>query len=416
MYLDEILVAQKKGESRGIVSICSAHPWVLKAAMHEHTGQLLIEATCNQVNQYGGYTGMTPRDFHAFVTDMAKQMDFPKEQLIFGGDHLGPVVWKNEPAAVALEKSTTLVREYVHAGFTKLHLDTSMKLGDDFEGALETELIARRAAMLARCAEEAAEDSGRIRYVIGTEVPPPGGAQENKQGAQITTIESARDTIDATHQAFLDENLGSAWERVCALVVQPGVEFGDDFVLPYDPSAAVALSQFIESQPMIYEAHSTDYQSQEALRELVHDHFAILKVGPALTNAFREAIFWLAEVEEELVPVRQRSNIAAVLEKVMLENPEYWRGYYHGKPKQIAGKRMTSRSDRIRYYWSEPRVQMALNHLLSNLTNMDISSALMQIDKAQVIIGEQQLHALLTPKKLIFDNIQDILHSYNQAV
>jgi D-tagatose-1,6-bisphosphate aldolase subunit GatZ/KbaZ len=134
---------------------------------------------------------MTPRDYQIFVTEIAKQMDFTKEQLIFGGDHLGPGVWKNEPAAAAPEKSGKLIQDYVNAGFTKLHLDTSMKLGGDFEGALETELIARRVEMLAKYAEEAAEDSGRIRYVIGTEVPPPGGAQDNKQGAQITTIESA---------------------------------------------------------------------------------------------------------------------------------------------------------------------------------------------------------------------------------
>jgi tagatose-1,6-bisphosphate aldolase non-catalytic subunit AgaZ/GatZ len=57
----------------------------------------------------------------------------------------------------------------------------------------------------------------------------------------------------------------------------------------------------------------------------------------------------------------------AVLEKVMLEHPEQWRDYYQGTPEQIAGKRMTSRSDRIRHNWSEPRVQQALNQLLDNL-------------------------------------------------
>lgn len=38
---------------------------------------------------------------------------------------------------------------------------------------------------------------------------------------------------------------------------------------------------------LVFEAHSTDYQTKEAYKQLVHDHFAILKVGPALTFAMR---------------------------------------------------------------------------------------------------------------------------------
>ena len=87
--------------------------------------------------------------------------------------------------------------------------------------------------------------------------------------------------------------------------MQPGVEFGDDFVLPYQPDAARELSKFIETQPIIYEAHSTDYQTRQALKNLVRDHFAILKVGPALTFAFREAVFALAMMENELVPTER---------------------------------------------------------------------------------------------------------------
>ncbi len=97
---------------------------------------------------------MTPSEFVAYVSGIAQETGFSTDQLILGGDHLGPNVWKNEPAAVALEKSKTLVREYVQAGFTKIHLDASMPLGDDPEGALDVELIARRTAQLVKYAEE----------------------------------------------------------------------------------------------------------------------------------------------------------------------------------------------------------------------------------------------------------------------
>ncbi len=396
MYLDEIVSAQKRGEARGIVSICSAHPWVIRAAMQGREGPLLVEATCHQVNQFGGYTGMTPADFVQFIHEIAKESDFPIPQLILGGDHLGPDAWKKEPAAVALEKSMVMVREYLRAGFTKIHLDTSMRLGDDPEGGPGVEEIARRTARLARCAEESAPDARLIRYVIGTEVPTAGGAQSGKEDSQITTVEGVQEMLDVTHRAFLEADLGSAWERVRAVVVNPGVEFGDGFVHPYMPERAAALSKFIESQPLVYEAHSTDYQAPDALREMVRDHFAILKVGPALTNAFREVVIRLAEIEKKLIPVAEQSNLVELLETVMLEHPEHWRGYYHGSPAELAQKRMTSLSDRIRYYWPDPRIQAALVHLLANLSNAHISP--------------------VAPGQEILAGIQSVLDGYDRAV
>src|SRR3990172_8675323 len=104
MYLDKIVQAQKHGEAKGITSICSAHPWVLKAAMQQNTDILLIEATCNQVNQFGGYTGMTPADFVHYVRGIAMENQFPFGNIILGGDHLGPNVWQNEPADSAIQK------------------------------------------------------------------------------------------------------------------------------------------------------------------------------------------------------------------------------------------------------------------------------------------------------------------------
>jgi len=159
MYLDDLVAAQKRGEPRGIVSICSAHPWVLKAAMQEDMGPLLIEATCNQVNQFGGYTGMTPADFVRYVREIARESHYPFENIILGGDHLGPSVWKNEPAEAALSKAEALIRDYVEAGFVKIHLDCSMRLADDPEGAIDVDVSASRTARLARVAESVSNEN-----------------------------------------------------------------------------------------------------------------------------------------------------------------------------------------------------------------------------------------------------------------
>jgi len=371
---DGLIAAQKRGELQGMVSICSAHPYVIQQTLRVYKTlrvSPLIEATCNQVNQFGGYTGMAPKDFVAYIRGIAVENDFPFENIVLGGDHLGPNVWQNEPADSAMDKSEELIRDYVQAGFVKIHLDCSMRLADDPQGALNPEIIARRAAQLAKVSE-AAVGTGLVsaqlpRYVIGTEVPIPGGAQEHEDGVGVTKVEDARETIEVHRKAFYELDLQSAWERVVAVVVQPGVEFGDDFVLPYQPDAAKELSRFIESQSMVYEAHSTDYQTCDALKNLVRDHFAVLKVGPGLTFAFREAVFTLGMIEDEIFAKGKRSNIVQVLDDVMLKHPEHWQKYYRGNGAEQAYKRKYSLSDRARYYWVQPEVQTAFGRLMNNL-------------------------------------------------
>ena len=372
MYLDEIVAAQKRGQAKGITSVCSAHREVIKQTLKvSKTFRVcsLIEATCNQVNQFGGYTGMTPEKFVDYVRDITAENDFPFEKVILGGDHVGPNVWQGEPADTAMDKAKVLVRDYVQAGFTKIHLDCSMRLANDPHGPLDVEVSAKRAVQLAKVAEESAGEGLRftLRYVIGTEVPIPGGVTEHEDSILVTRVVDAQQTLEVTRAAFLREGLAEAWEKVIGLVVQPGVEFGDDFVHPYQPQAARELSKFIENWPIIYEAHSTDYQTRDALKNLVQDQFAILKVGPALTFAFREAIFVLARIENELLPEGQRSNIIQVLEQVMLKQPKYWKKYYRGNEAEQAFKRNYSLSDRIRYYWAQPGVERSLSRLMQNL-------------------------------------------------
>jgi D-tagatose-1,6-bisphosphate aldolase subunit GatZ/KbaZ len=424
--LDEIVHSHKSGKPHGITSICSAHPYVLETSMRRATqtgAPLLIESTCNQVNQFGGYTGMTPADFVVYLRDKAEHCRLKPEQLILGGDHLGPSVWQNEPVEIAMQKSETLVNDYVRAGFTKIHLDASMKLkGDNPDQQLDVEISSLRAAHLAKIAEiaySAMPDSLEPRYVIGTEVPIPGGAKEHEEGVIVTKTRDVRHTIDIMRQAFLSEGLEAAWERVIAVVVQPGVEFGDDFVLDYKPDGAQELSLFIEGEnQLIYEAHSTDYQTRDNLRNLVRDHFGILKVGPALTYAFRKAIFALAMMENEILNgsiIERRSNIITVLDDVMQKKPGYWQKYYSGTSEEQAYARKFSLSDRIRYYWPTEEVQRSLGKLLDNLCHAPLPFSLLdQYVPAQFLrIRNKELEN--TPQAIVADFISDVLHDYEFA-
>lgn len=364
----------------GIPSICTAHPMAIEAAMRCTVSTplpLLIEATCNQVNQDGGYTGMTPADFRRFVEGIAARVGFPLDRLILGGDHLGPNPWKGLPADQAMAKAEVMIRAFAAAGFTKLHLDCSMGCAGE-PVALDDAQTAARAARLAAAAEAARPQGGIAPvYIIGTEVPIPGGAMEEIEGLELTSPDAALTTFEVHRQAFADAGQRDAFARVIGLVVQPGVEFGNHNVIDYDSAAARELSAALAQMPgLVFEAHSTDYQTRAALTALVRDGFAILKVGPGLTFVLREALYGLDAIAEELFPGRRARTLRAALESVMQAAPANWDRYYHGTDAERGLQRHFSYSDRIRYYWPQPEAEQAVAELLALLDGVDLPETL----------------------------------------
>lgn len=367
MTTDSLLTlapSRRSGRCLGITSVCSAHSVVIGAALALGRAQgkpVLIEATCNQVNHEGGYTGMTPAAFRRFVLEIAALEFFDPAMLILGGDHLGPNPWTHLPADEAMDKACTMVAAYASAGFKKIHLDASMSCADD-PTPLPEAAIAARNARLAAVAEQHSTGEAPV-YVIGTEVPVPGGVWDEVEHLAITSAEAARETVAMHQAAFEQEGVAQAFARVIGLVVQPGVEFGNENVVPYDPAAARGLVESLTTLPMLFEAHSTDYQTPEALAALVQDGFAILKVGPGLTFALREALYGLDHVADILFPDRE-GTLRDTMENLMLANPEYWKKYYPGDAAHQRLQRHFSYSDRIRYYWSNPVAVAAVADLL----------------------------------------------------
>jgi len=427
--LVKLVRRHKSGELLGLYSICSANGYVLEAALCQAADDgsfVLVESTSNQVDQFGGYSGMTPRDFASLVRQMACNYAFPLERLLLGGDHLGPNRWRNEPAAAAMNKAGDLVRECVKAGYTKIHLDASMRCADDVPaqegGSFSTTTVAERTAELCAAAEEAFRAGGGPMppvYVIGTDVPAPGGARGELKEVEVTRPEDVAETVAQTRQAFERRGLERAWERVVAVVVQPGVEFGDSTVVAYDRRKAWPLVDYISAVPtLVYEAHSTDYQTRAALRAMVEDHFAILKVGPALTFAFREAVFALEEMEIEWLGEREGvtlSRLSDTLERVMLADNTYWRNHYEGDEAALRYARKYSYSDRSRYYWQHPELLSALRRLIMNLEKNTVPLTLVsQYLPAQYRAIREGVIAN-RPADLIRHKIREIIADYAYA-
>jgi D-tagatose-1,6-bisphosphate aldolase subunit GatZ/KbaZ len=425
-YMREIVKLQKQGESVGIYSAGTGNALVLEACMRHAVKTntvLLIEATANQVDQYGGYTGMKPADFMDMIKKLSEKTGLPMERVILGGDHLGPLTFAGYDEEKAMSESRELIRQYVLAGFTKIHIDTSMKVAsDDPDTRLSDEVISKRGAELAAVAEEAYKelkakdpDAKHPVYIVGSEVPIPGGSQDAVDtGVQVTKVSDFKATVKAFEKAFADRGVSEAWEYVMGVVVQPGVEEKDAGCTEYDRSKATELMASIKEYPaLVFEGHSTDYQTKIKLRELVEDGVGILKVGPGLTFALREGLFALAYAEKELYasePEKQ-SGFMEKLDAAMKAEPKYYRNHYHGTDAEIDLKRKFSFSDRCRYYLPDEKVQDAIDTLFANFKDgvpLNLLSQFMPIQYTKVREGVLANE----PKALVFDRVANTVDEY----
>ena len=374
-HLRDVVRRNRRSGEIGTYAVCSAHPAVLDAAIYQSLADgttLHVESTVSQVNQFGGYTGTNPAQFAHQIREIAAKAGMPPSRVLLGADHLGPYCWRSEPSSAAMAKACELAAQSVRAGYQKIHLDASMPCSDD-PSALAERVVAERAAMLCQVAEETfvslPPGSPRPLYVIGTEVPAPGGEVAEGERPRPTRLADLQSSLDAFRGAFVARGLEAAWENVVGIVVQPGVEFGETSVFEYDRERARQLVDGLPASPeLVYEAHSTDYQPSSSLAQMVKDHFAILKVGPWLTFAFREAVFALGAIESEMPEYRNSgSRVREALDAQMLRNPAHWDRYYRGSDDQRKFARAFSLSDRCRYYWPVPQVEHEVSRLLHNL-------------------------------------------------
>jgi D-tagatose-1,6-bisphosphate aldolase subunit GatZ/KbaZ len=423
--LQELIRRNRCCETVGVYAVCSAHPSVIAAAVRQAVKDesvLHVESTSSQVNPGGGYSGQTPSQFAKFVHCAAQQAGLPPQRVLLGGDHLGPYPWREQPAEVAMGHACELVRACVLAGYTKIHLDPSMSCADD--AVLEERTIAQRSAILCRAAEGAFEHlptgASPLLYVIGTEVPAPGGELVPGAPPPASAASQIHHTLELCRAAFAEQNLNRAWDRVIGLVVQPGVEFGENVIFDYDRQKAGALSAALPKHPaLVYEAHSTDYQKPAALAQMVEDHFAILKVGPGLTFAFREAVFALSAIEREWLAHRKGvplSQVREALEAAMLRNPVYWRSYYRGSEDEMRFARLYSYSDRCRYYWGDAAVQQELAQLRANIDASPpppsaLVSQYLPMQYEAIRSGRLQAHS----EDMIQEHIHAVLRVYSAA-
>lgn len=427
--IKEILEKRQRGIPSGIPSYCTANKIVIETILGyylESEDYVLIECTANQVNQFGGYTNMTPIDFVKYVHDIADKVGFPKDRIILGADHFGPLAWADKTESEAMKNAKELVRLAVLAGYTKIHLDTSMLLGsDDASKKLSDETIARRGVELYKVCEEAFDERCEEYpnylhpvYVIGSEVPIPGGEYDEKNSLEVTTPQDFENTIKTYDEKFKEYGFEDAWDNIIAVVVQPGVEFSNEDIHDYTRNDSKELCEKLKEYPnLVFEGHSTDFQFKEKLKEMVEDGVAILKVGPAITFALREGLFSLSLMEKELIKDESdRANFIEFLDEVMLNNPKDWEKYYLGTELEKELQRKYSFSDRSRYYMSREEINLCIYKLFDNINSCNIPLGMIKQFFPNHYLKIRNNKLLNDSKHLVKYNINDVLDDYNYAI
>jgi D-tagatose-1,6-bisphosphate aldolase subunit GatZ/KbaZ len=166
---------------------------------------------------------------------------------------------------------------------------------------------------------------------------------------------------------------------------------------------------------MVFEAHSTDYQSAECLKWMVQDHFYVLKLGPWLTYALREGLYLLELMEKEL-HVHTPSLFRKTLLEVMQANPEYWQDYYFGSPEEVMFKLNFSYSDRTRYYLNHPKVIAAQQRLMENLS-VGIPKGLLSLycPSRHLFQSSRKRTQPQQPVQFVLDRVRLVLEHYFAA-
>ena len=167
-----------------------------------------------------------------------------REQVLLGGDHLGPNCWQDLPAEAAMAKSEQLIADYVARGLSQ---DSSGLLHVLCGRSDAAHRRGRGGASGAACAPLPSRPGSAPAakppvYVVGTEVPVPGGAQEALTELALTDPAGRHRNHRRPFGGVPVRGTAYVWPRVIGLVVQPGVEFDHHKVIDFHAPRAADLA------------------------------------------------------------------------------------------------------------------------------------------------------------------------------
>ncbi len=411
------LIEQNRGGANiGLPCFCSANEMVLRTLFEccaAHDVPIVVEASATQVNQDGGYTGISAADFSRWVSSLSAEFGVADERLVLAGAHLGPMPWSHLSPKDALDNTKNLVKDYAAAGFRKIHLDAPVASNE--EQHPDVQILATRTARLCEIAEMHAPCPDQLIYVLSSlpSLPAPsiGSSFDVGSAPPATSAEQLNATIAAYQEAFVRQGLRHAWDKVVSIDALPSIGFDHFSVQPLQARSAELLSaEILKHNGLSLSVSSADYQSSSDLSTLVENQFFFLKAGPELTFKMREAIFALATIAQQISGTGTPDIIAA-LDTAISKYPNDWAPYFTG---DIATRKQLhhySFSDRLRYYWNFPDVRSQLLKFMMNLDTIKLPDSLVSQHFQTREFGTLDMPA----SRLIHDSVRQSIYRFYKA-
>ena len=347
-------------KKKSIPSFCTANEDVIKIILlycKINNVPCLIECTSNQVNQFGGYTKKSPKEFRDYVFEIAQKINFNKKNIFLGGDHLGPLPWKNLNSNLAIKNSIKMINNYLDSKFCKIHIDTSIKCKNDKIFNSQTK-FERARKILKKLKFKNKSD---IFYVVGSEVPTSGS--DIKKLLKPTSFDTIKKDSIRYSQILFEK---THRYKTYGLVIEVGMKYKDKSIQKPNFRNFLKKKKFSLENNFVYEAHSTDFQSIYTLKKLVNNNFKFLKVGPELTFLYLRSLFFMQKIEN-FFKDKNNSNFKKSLIKEMLKNRKYWINFYK---KNSLKQFLNSQYDRSRYYLDLENVKKSIFKLKSNINKI----------------------------------------------
>ncbi len=414
--IQSVIEQNRDGATIGLPCFCTANEMVLRTLFEccaTHDVPAVIEASSNQVNQDGGYTGMSAADFSQWIGLLSAEYGVANERLVMSGAHLGPRPWSHLSPKDALDKTKNLVKDFAAAGFRKIHLDAPVACNEEQQPDLQT--LATRTARLCEIAEKHSPHPDQLVYVLTAPMTEPAFesnfSTEAHRAPPATNAEQLNTTLAAYQEAFIKQGLRHAWTKVVSIDAYLGIGFDHFSVHPLRENPIRRLStEIMKHDGLSLSATSVDYQSSRNLSTLVENHVVFLKTGPELTFRMRESIFALATIAQQIA-VTDTPDIIAVIDSAIIEHPADWAPYFTG---DIAIRKQLhhySFSDRLRYYWNFPDVRSQLLKFISSLDTIKLPEALV----SQHFLAKEFGTLDIPASQLIHGNVKQSIYRLYQA-
>lgn len=385
-----------------LLAVCPNSPAVIKAAFRaakRNNAPIMFAATLNQVDNDGGYTGMTQKDFVRVMRVEAKRNNFTGPY-IAAIDHGGPwlkdiqtlEMWPYEKAMDAVKKSYEAA---LLAGYELIHVDPTVDRFLPKGEIIKIEVVAARTIELITHIENFRKERGlpRIAYEVGTEEVHGG----------LADMSVFNKFLDLLKEGLEKNGCADAWP--CFVVGKVGTDLHTTF---FDPVVAKQLTSTVAKYGSFIKGHYTD--DVENPEEYPLSGMGAANVGPEFTVAEFNALEELEAVENKLYDegnVAMHSNMIAILKKLVIDSGR-WKKWVHGDESPDDFESITPDRQRwlmqtgARYIWQKPEAVAARQTLYSNLRlngidaeGIVLSTIERAIDKYYVAYNLVNLNSLL---------------------